>query len=203
MSYTLHLNDLPDDLQLGNSIAVDSETMGLLPWRDRLCVVQLSSGDDHAHIIQFKAGNYEAPNLKKILLDKEVLKIFHYARFDMAVFQKYLGVVSEPVYCTKIASRLCRTFTDRHGLRDLCRDLLGVEVSKEKQSSDWGAAELSREQLAYAANDVLYLHRIKDKLEEILIREGRQQIAHECHDFLKTRVAVDLAGWPDWDIFAH
>ena len=203
MSYTLHEGDLPDGLEIKDSIAVDTETMGLRPERDRLCLVQLSTGDGHAHLVRFKGTEYEAPNLKAVLQDEKITKILHFARFDLAVFQKYFGIYCEPVYCTKIASKLCRTFTDRHGLKSLVQDLLGTEISKEKQSSDWGAEELSDEQLHYAANDVLYLHQLKDRLEEMLIREGRQHLAYNCFKMLNTRAEMDLLGWYQTDIFAH
>jgi len=199
----LHKNDLPDGLKLGPIVAVDSETLGLNPLRDRLCLVQLSDGDGTCHAVQFDAGAYAAPNLKRLFADKSTLKLFHYARFDVAMFQRWLGVATTPIYCTKIASKLVRTYTDKHGLKDLVRELLCVEISKEQQSSDWGAAELSERQLAYAANDVAFLHRLKDALDAMLAREGRTALAQACFDFLPTRVALDLAGWPDVDIFAH
>jgi len=199
----LHKNDLPDGLKLGPIVAVDSETLGLNPARDRLCLVQLSDGDGTCHAVQFDAGAYAAPNLKRLFADKSTLKLFHYARFDVAMFQRWLGVATTPIYCTKIASKLVRTYTDKHGLKDLVRELLCVEISKEQQSSDWGAAELSERQLAYAANDVAFLHRLKDALDAMLAREGRTALAQACFDFLPTRVALDLAGWPDVDIFAH
>lgn len=202
MSITLHKNDLPDGLDLGSSIAIDTETMGLKPDRDRLCVVQLSSGDGTAHLVQFGKDSYDAPNLKKIIEDKKVLKIFHFARFDVAIMKKYLNVTCDNVYCTKIASKLVRTYTDKHGLRYLCRDILGVELNKQQQSSDWGASELSAEQLSYAASDVLYLHRIMEKLDTMLEREGRTALARNCFDFLATRADLDLLGWPE-DIFEH
>jgi ribonuclease D len=199
----LHRGDLPAGLDLGGVVAIDTETMGLNPHRDRLCLVQLSSGDGDAHLVQFAADRYEAPNLRALLTDRAVLKLFHFARFDVAVLRHSLGVLPEPIYCTKIASRLTRTFTDRHGLKDLCRDLLGVELSKQQQSSDWGAAELADEQLRYAASDVLYLHRLRERLDEMLAREGRSEIARRCFEFLPTRALLDLAGWPELDIFAH
>jgi ribonuclease D len=199
----LHKNDLPDGLKLGPIVAVDSETLGLNPARDRLCLVQLSDGDGTCHAVQFDAGAYAAPNLKRLFADKSTLKLFHYARFDVAMFQRWLGVATTPIYCTKIASKLVRTYTDKHGLKDLVRELLCVEISKEQQSSDWGAAELSERQLAYAANDVAFLHRLKDALDAMLEREGRTALAQACFDFLPTRVGLDLAGWPDIDIFAH
>lgn len=202
MTITLHKGDLPSDLDLGNSVAIDSETMGLDPRRDRLCLVQLSSGDGNAHLVQF-TDRYDAPNLVKLLSDASVLKLFHYGRFDIAMFQRFLGVQTRPVYCTKIASRLIRTYTDRHGLRDLCRELLGVEISKQQQSSDWGAPDLTEEQLAYAASDVLYLHRLKEVLDGLLQREGRTDIAEACFEFLPTRAELDLLGWEEPEIFAH
>jgi len=199
----LHKNDLPDGLTLGPVVAIDSETLGLNPYRDRLCLVQLSSGDGVCHAVQFEAGRYAAPNLKRMLADPKVLKLFHFGRFDMAMFKRWLGVDTKPVYCTKIASKLVRTYTDKHGLKDLVKELLGVELSKEQQSSDWGAATLSERQLAYAANDVAYLHQLKDALDAMLAREGRTALAQACFDFLPYRVELDLAGWPDTDIFAH
>lgn len=199
----LHQGDLPDGLTFGPSVAIDSETMGLRPERDRLCVVQLSAGDGTAHCVRFAKGAYAAPNLKKLLADPATLKIFHFARFDVAVCAKYLGVRVTPIYCTKIASRLVRTFTDRHGLKDLCRDLIGKELSKEQQSSDWGAADLTQAQLNYAAADVLYLHALKAKLDDMLGREGRTHLAQACFDFLGTRADLDLLGWGEEDIFAH
>jgi len=198
----LYRNDLPDGLDLGPVIAIDTETMGLNPHRDRLCLVQLCAGDGQAHLVQMVDG-YDAPNLKKLLTDPNRLKLFHFARFDVAVMKKYLGVVTAPIYCTKIASRLVRTFTDRHGLKDLVRDLLGVEISKQMQSSDWGAATLSPEQLKYAASDVLHLHAMREKLDEMLARENRTAYAQACFDFLPVRAELDLAGWEEIDIFAH
>lgn len=203
MKIKLHKNDLPDGLDLGSVVAIDSETLGLNPNRDRLCLVQLSSGDGTAHAVQFAPGNYAAPNLKRMLADPKVLKLFHFARFDMAMFRRYLDVMTGPVYCTKIASKLVRTYTDRHGLKDLVKELLGVDMSKEQQSSDWGAPELSDKQLAYAASDVAHLHKLKDALDAMLAREGRTALAKACFDFLPARVELDLAGWPDVDIFAH
>ena len=203
MAITLHRGDLPAGLKFGDSVAIDSETMGLNPHRDRLCVVQLSAGDGDCHLVQFAAGSYAAPNLKALLRDEAVLKIFHFARFDLAALRHYLGVDCAPVYCTKIASRLVRTFTDRHGLKDICRDLLGVELSKQQQSSDWGAAELTQEQLAYAASDVLHLHALKRRLDEMLARENRADLAAACFRFLPARARLDLEGWPDTDIFSH
>ncbi len=206
MDIHLHQNDLPDGLDLGPVIAVDTETLGLNLVRDRLCLAQLSAGDGTAHLVQWPAGGgdaYDAPNLKALLGDPKQLKLFHYARFDLAVLQRDLGVVAAPVYCTKIASKLVRTFTDRHGLKDLCRDLLGVELSKQQQTSDWGAAQLSEQQQAYAASDVLYLHDLKTRLDELLVRQDRTAFAEKCFEFLPTRAALDLAGWDEEDIFAH
>ena len=203
MSISLHQFDLPDGFALSGDLAVDTETLGLNLNRDRLCVVQLSTGDGSAHLVHFPEPNYAAPNLKALLGDEGRTKIFHFARFDLAVIERDLGVTCRPVYCTKVASRLVRTFTDRHGLRDLCRDLLEVEISKQQQSSDWGAAELTEAQIAYAASDVLYLHRLKEKLEVMLAREGRGELAQACFDFLPWRARLDLAGWPEVDIFAH
>ena len=203
MTVHLYRGDLPDDLDLGPVVAVDSETMGLNPHRDRLCVVQLSSGDGSAHLVKFDDAGYDAPNLGRLLTDPGTLKLFHFARFDIAAMRRYLGVATAPVYCTKIASKLVRTYTDRHGLRDLCRELLGVEISKQQQSSDWGAPALSAEQQAYAAADVLHLHRLRAELDRRLARENRTHIAEACFGFLPTRAALDLAGWPQEDIFAH
>lgn len=203
MNPTLHKNDLPSGLDLGDSVAVDTETMGLNPSRDRLCLVQLSAGDDTCHMVQFPDAKYDAPNLTALLGDPKVTKLFHFARFDLAVLKRYLGVTCSPLYCTKTASKLVRTFTDRHGLKDLCRDLLGVEISKQQQSSDWGAAKLTDEQVRYAAADVLYLHRLRDKLDAMLEREGRSALAESCFGFLPGRAELDLAGWSDVDIFAH
>ncbi|MEM8915533.1 MAG: ribonuclease H-like domain-containing protein, partial [Pseudomonadota bacterium] len=188
---------------LGPSIAVDTETLGLNPHRDPLCLVQLSSGDGAAHLVQLDRSSYDAPVLKSVLADRAVLKIFHFARFDVAVLSKYLGIECAPIYCTKIASKLVRTYTDRHGLKDLCRELLDVEISKQQQSSDWGADHLSDEQMAYAASDVLYLHRLRDKLDLMLAREGRSDLAERMFAFLPTRAELDLAGWPDIDLFSH
>ncbi len=203
MSIHLHHGDLPEGVVFGNSVAIDTETMGLDPNRDRLCLVQLSAGDGVCHLVQFAKGAYAAPRLKALLTDPAVLKIFHFGRFDIAMLQRYLGAIARPVYCTKIASRLVRTFTDRHGLKDLARDLLGVEISKQQQSSDWGSPELSDEQLRYAASDVLHLHALKAKLDEMLAREGRTALAQSCFDFLPTRALLDLGGWAAEDIFAH
>ena len=202
-SVELHEGDLPAGLGFGDSVAVDSETMGLNPHRDRLCLVQLSSGDGACHLVRFANGNYDAPNLKAVLADPAVTKLFHYARFDVAMFRHHLGVTCAPLYCTKIASKLVRTYTGQHGLKDLCRELLGIGLDKEQQSSDWGAAELSADQLRYAANDVLHLHALRRKLDEMLAREGRTQLAKTCFQFVSTRAALDLEGWSDQDIFAH
>ncbi len=203
MKIKLHKGDLPDGLDLGPVVAIDSETLGLNPQRDRLCLVQLSAGDGSAHMVQFAAGTYDAPNLKRMLADPAVTKLFHFARFDVAMFRQYLGVVTRPIYCTKIASKLVRTYTDKHGLKDIVKELLNVDLSKEQQSSDWGAPELSEKQLAYAANDVAYLHRLKEVLDTMLAREGRTQFAKACFEFLPTRSELDLAGWSEVDIFEH
>ena len=203
MKIHLYKGDLPDGLNLGPLVAIDTETLGLNPNRDRLCLAQLSSGDGVCHAVQFAPDGYAAANLKKLLADPKVTKLFHFARFDVAVFRHYLGVDCKPVYCTKIASKLVRTYTDRHGLKDLVRELLGVELSKEQQSSDWGASELSEKQLAYAANDVAYLHQLKSVLDGMLAREGRTHLAKACFDFLPTRAELDLEGWEETDIFAH
>lgn len=194
---------MPDGLDLGNCIAVDSETMGLNPLRDRLCVVQVSAGDGDAHLVRFMPGVYNAPNLKAQLADPTRLKLLHFARFDIAAVQQYLGVVMAPVYCTKIASKLVRTYTDRHGLKDLCRELIGVELDKQQQSSDWGAKDISDAQKAYAASDVLYLHRLKGVLDHMLEREGRMAAAEAAFGYLPARAALDLAGFEATDIFAH
>lgn len=201
--YTLHKGDLPADVTFEGSVAVDTETLGLDPNRDRLCLVQLSGGDGHAHLVQPDSSSYDAPRLKALLSDPERLKIFHFARFDIAVLEKYLGVTVAPVYCTKIVSKLVRTYTDRHGLKDVVRETAGVDLSKAQQSSDWGAAELSQAQLDYAASDVLYLHAAKARLDQMLAREGRTELAARCFDFLPSRSALDLAGWDEIDIFAH
>ena len=206
LANALHRSDLPDGLDLGPLVAIDCETMGLNVPRDRLCMVQLSAGDGDAHLVQFPPGDesgYAAPNLKALLADRRTTKLFHFGRFDIAVIERYLSVRCEPVYCTKIASKLTRTFTDRHGLKDLCRDLLGVELSKQQQSSDWGATTLTQEQINYAASDVLHLHRLKEKLDEMLRREGRSEAAAACFRFLPTRAHLDLAGWSTEDIFSH
>lgn len=199
----LHKGDLPEGLTFGASVAIDSETLGLNPHRDRLCVVQLSAGDGIAHLVQFDGRDYSAPRLKALLADDSVLKIFHFARFDVAVLAKYLGVAVNPIYCTKIASKLVRTYTDRHGLKDITSELLGVELSKQQQSSDWGAATLTQQQMAYAASDVLHLHALKSRLDEMLAREGRTHLAAAAFDFLPIRAQLDLAGYQDMDIFAH
>ncbi|MGL4728690.1 MAG: ribonuclease D [Bosea sp. (in: a-proteobacteria)] len=203
MTIRLHRGDLPDGYQAGDSIAVDTETLGLNPLRDRLCVVQLSKGDGTADVVQIKRGGPRAVNLRKLMADRKVTKIFHFARFDLAVLSHALGVMPTPVYCTKIASRLSRTYTDRHGLKDLTREVLGIDLSKQQQSSDWAAEELSEAQLAYAASDVLHLHELKARLDVMLTREGRQAMAQECFRFLPTRARLDLAGWPEEDIFSH
>jgi ribonuclease D len=203
VSIHLHHGDLPAGVDFGASVAIDTETMGLDPNRDRLCLVQLSAGDGVSHLVQFAPGAYGAPRLKALLVDPAVLKIFHFARFDVAMLRRYLGVATAPVYCTKIASRLARTFTDRHGLKDLVREVLGIELSKQQQSSDWGAPELSDEQLKYAAADVLHLHALRAKLDQMLAREGRTPLAQACFDFLPTRALLDLGGWGAEDIFAH
>ena len=199
----LYRGDLPPGLDFGDAVAVDCEAMGLNSNRDRLCVVQLSAGDGVCHLVQLDKDEYDAPNLKAVLANKKITKIFHYARFDVGILKRFLGIDCTPVYCTKIASRLARTYTDRHGLKDVCRELVGVELSKEQQSSDWGAETLSESQINYAAIDVLYLHQIRDELEKILAREGRKELAQKCFDFLETRAALDIEGWPDLDIFAH
>lgn len=203
MSHKVYALDLPDDLHLGSEVAIDCETMGLHPHRDRLCVVQLSNGDGRAHLVQIEKGQTSAPNLERLLADPKVLKLFHFGRFDIAALQNTFGVVTTPVYCTKIASRLVRTYTDRHGLKALLQELLSIDISKQQQSSDWGATELSRAQVEYAASDVLYLHRLRDALQVMLEREDRADLAQTCFDFLPTRARLDLVGWPDTDIFAH
>jgi ribonuclease D len=203
MTVRLHRGDLPDLSRFGREVAIDTETMGLDPHRDRLCVVQLSAGDGSADVVQIPPGASEAPNLVKLLGDPSVTKIFHFARFDVAVLQHRFGVVTGPVYCTKIASKLARTYTDRHGLKDLVKELLNVDLSKQQQSSDWGQDKLSDAQLDYAASDVLYLHDLKRHLDRILAREGRLELAQKCFEFLPTRTALDLGGWEETDIFAH
>ncbi|MGL4240744.1 MAG: ribonuclease D [Beijerinckiaceae bacterium] len=203
MTIHYHRGDLPDDVSFTGSVAIDTETMGLNPHRDRLCAVQLSGGDGHAHVVQILPGQRKAPNLARLLKDRSVLKIFHFARFDLAVLTHAFGAMPNPVYCTKIASRLTRTFTDRHGLKDLVKELLNVELSKQQQSSDWGAETFSEAQLAYAASDVLHLHQLMAKLDHMLARESRTDMAKACFTFLPTRARLDLAGWPEEDIFAH
>ena len=203
MTIHLHQNDLPDGLDLGPVVAVDTETMGLIPGRDRLCLVQLSAGDGSAHLVQIARGQTSAPRLEALMADPGTLKLFHYARFDIAALHAAFGVVTRPVWCTKIASKLVRTYTDRHGLKYLLQEMLEIDISKQQQSSDWGAETLTDAQMAYAASDVLYLHRLKDALDQRLEREGRSEIAQACFDFLPTRAALDLAGWPETDIFAH
>jgi ribonuclease D len=200
----LHEGDLPDGvLQGAPAVAVDSETMGLVLGRDPLCVVQISAGDGEAHVVRLRRPAYDAPNLKRLLADRDVLKIFHFGRFDIAMFLLHLGVLTAPVYCTKIASRLARTYTDRHGLKDLVKEVLSVDLSKTQQSSDWGAAKLTPEQVAYAASDVTFLHALKARLDEMLEREGRMALAKACFEYLPHRAALDVAGWADVDIFAH
>lgn len=203
MTNHVYKGDLPDDLDLGPIVAIDCETMGLNPKRDRLCVVQLSSGDGNAHLVQVAKGQTSAPNLCRILEDPNVLKLFHFGRFDIAAMFEAFGALTAPVYCTKIASRLIRTYTDRHGLKNLLQELLAIDISKQQQSSDWGAKRLSKAQIEYAASDVLYLHQLRESLNQMLIREGRMEVAQSCFDFLPTRAQLDLAGWPDTDIFAH
>lgn len=203
MTIRLHKGDIPDPHRYGDAVAIDTETLGLNPLRDRLCLVQLSGGDGTADLVQIAPGQSEAPNLIKLLADPAVTKLFHFARFDIAVLYHTFGVMAEPLYCTKIASRLARTYTDRHGLKDLARELLDVDLSKQQQSSDWGSDTLSQAQQAYAASDVLYLHALRDKLEKQLAREGRAEFAAACFRFLPTRARLDLAGWQDDDIFAH
>jgi ribonuclease D len=203
MTIRLHRGDLPDLSAYKGAVAIDTETLGLDPHRDRLCVVQLSPGDGSADVVQIAAGQTKAPNIERLLADKSITKIFHFARFDLASMANAFGVMAEPVYCTKIASRLARTYTDKHGLKDLARELLGVDLSKQQQSSDWGADELSDAQVAYAATDVLHLHALKEKLDAMLAREGRAELAAACYRFLPDRVRLDLAGWAVEDIFAH
>jgi ribonuclease D len=203
MTIRLHRGDLPDLSAYKGAVAIDTETLGLDPHRDRLCVVQLSPGDGSADVVQIAAGQKKAPNIERLLADKSIIKIFHFARFDLASMANAFGVLAEPVYCTKIASRLARTYTDKHGLKDLARELLGVDLSKQQQSSDWGADELSDAQVAYAATDVLHLHALKVKLDAMLAREGRAELAAACYRFLPDRVRLDLAGWAAEDIFSH
>jgi ribonuclease D len=204
MTIHFHIGDLPDGLDLGLCVAVDTETLGLNPIRDRLCLVQLSAGDGDAHLVQLAADGYaQAKNLKALLANQKVLKIFHFARFDVAAIYKYLGVRCAPVYCTKIAAKMTRTYTEKNGLKEICKDLLGIEISKQQQTSDWGQAVLSAEQQSYAAGDVLYLHALKEKFDDLLAREGRTQLAQDCFNFLPTRGELDLLGWADPDIFEH
>lgn len=203
MQHSVYQNDLPDGLDFGPVVAIDCEAMGLSPARDRLCVVQLSAGDGRAHLVQVARGQTEAPNLVRLLRDPSVLKLFHYGRFDIALLHHSFGALAAPVYCTKIASRLVRTYTDRHGLKNLVAELLGEDISKQQQSSDWGAETLSDAQISYAAADVLHLHALRDILDAMLAREGRTRLAQRCFDFLPTRAMLDLEGWPDTDIFAH
>lgn len=203
MTIHLHHGDLPDGLDLGKVVAIDTETMGLNPHRDRLCLAQFSSGDGDAHLVKFAPGPINAPNLKNLVGNTDVLKLFHFGRFDIAVLARHLGIAAFPVYCTKIASKLCRTYTDRHGLKAICGELLNVDISKQQQSSDWGADTLTQEQQEYAASDVLYLHRLRAELDKRMIREGRMQMAEACFQFLPTRAILDLNGWPEVDIFDH
>lgn len=203
MAIKLYKGDLPPGLDFGSFVAVDTETLGLVPRRDKLCLVQLSAGDGNAHLVQLDRSSYDAPNLKALFANPAVTKIFHYARFDVAVIKHYLGVDTAPLYCTKIASKLTRTYTDRHGLKDLVKELLGIELNKQQQSSDWGAHMLSDPQKQYAAQDVLYLHELKSRLDQMLAREGREAVARACFDFIPTRAALDLSGWTEEDVFAH
>ncbi|HEX2752534.1 MAG TPA: ribonuclease D [Alphaproteobacteria bacterium] len=203
MTVTLHHGDLPADVTFGDTVAIDTETLGLKPHRDRLCLVQLSAGDSTVHLVKFEKNSYNAPNLQKLLADPQVTKLFHFGRFDIAIMQQYLGVTAAPVYCTKIASKLTRTFTNFHGLKNLCKDLLSVELDKQQQTTDWGADELTPEQMDYAASDVLYLHKLRDALNGMLAREGRTEMAQACFDFLPTRAVLDLKGWAEEDIFSH
>jgi ribonuclease D len=203
MAIKLYKGDLPHGLDFGSAVAVDTETLGLVPRRDKLCLVQLSSGDGNAHLVQLDRSNYDAPNLKALLTNPEVVKIFHFARFDVAVIKYYLGIDVAPLYCTKIASKLTRTYTDRHGLKDLIKELLGIELNKQQQSSDWGAHVLSDPQKQYAAQDVIYLHELKARLDQMLAREGRSEVARACFAFVPARAALDLAGWTEEDVFAH
>ena len=203
MTITMHKGDLPENLDFGESVAVDTETLGLVPKRDPLCLIQLSSGDGTAHLLQFDRSKYDAPNLKKVLSNPNCEKIFHFARFDVAVIKHYLGIDCSPIYCTKIASKLARTYTDKHGLKDICKELLGVELSKNEQTSDWSLEELSDEQKTYAASDVLYLHKLKSILEGKLEKVNRKELAQNCFDFISTRAYLDLNGWSEIDIFRH
>ncbi len=203
MTNHLYQNDLPDDLDLGPIVAIDCETMGLNPHRDRLCLIQMSSGDGDCHLVQIKPGQTEASNICKLLANPDVLKLFHYGRFDIAAMAQAFGTVAAPVYCTKIVSKLVRTYTDRHGLRNLLQDTLGIDISKFQQQSNWGSENLTDAQLSYAASDVLHLHKLREVLNERLEREGRTEMAQACFDFLPMRAQLDLAGWPDQDIFSH
>jgi ribonuclease D len=203
MAIKLYKGDLPAGLDFGPAVAVDTETLGLLPRRDKLCVVQLSGGDGNAHMVQIDRSSYEAPHLKALLVDPKVTKIFHFARFDVAVLKHYFGIDVTPLYCTKIASKLVRTYTDRHGLKDLVKELLGIELNKQQQSSDWGAHVLTDAQKQYAAQDVIYLHEIKSRLDQMLAREGRAELAQQCFSFIPVRAALDLGGWTEDDVFAH
>ena len=203
MANFLYQNDLPDGLELGPIVAIDCETMGLVPHRDRLCLIQMSGGDGNCHLVQLSTKQTEAPNLCRMLTDPDVLKLFHFGRFDIAVMYNRFGALATPVYCTKIASKLVRTFTDRHGLKILLQDMLSIDISKHQQQSDWGAPKLTEAQLDYAASDVLYLHKLKDAFDGLLAREGRTEIAQSCFDFLPTRARLDLMGWPETDIFSH
>ena len=203
MTVYLHKNDLPDDVKFSGSVAIDTETQGLSLVRDKLCLVQLSSGDGNAHIVQVNRDTFDCPNLKALMADQNIEKIFHFARFDVAIIKRDLGIVPTPVFCTKVASGLVRTYTDRHGLKDVCRELLGVDISKQQQSSDWASEELTEAQLNYAASDVLYLHRLQMILTARLIREGRMELAKACFEFLPARAELDLGGWQDIDIFSH
>ena len=203
MTVTLHHGDIPANISFGTSVAIDTETMGLKPVRDRLCLVQLSAGDDNAHIVQFKADQYAAPNLRKLLADPKVTKLFHFGRFDIATLWMHLNVLTTPVYCTKIASRLARTFTQHHSLKTLCSELLDIDLDKQQQTTDWGADNITPEQIKYAASDVLYLHKLRISLDAILIREGRMHLAQSCFSFLPSRALLDVAGWSEEDVFAH
>lgn len=203
MTNHLYKGDLPDDVKFSGSVAVDTEAMGLNNLRDRLCVVQLSSGDGHSHVVHFNKDEFDCPNIKKLMEDSSVTKIFHFARFDVAIIKQYLGVNTNSVYCTKIASKLIRTYTNNHGLKDLCSEILERKLSKQQQSSDWGANKLTKDQVNYAASDVLYLHKLRERLDEMLERESRKEMAYKCFDFLQTRAELDLAGWIEDDIFAH
>lgn len=207
-SLHVHRGDLPPDVNFGSCVAIDTETLGLRLRRDKLCVVQLSAGDGSCHLVHFPpqmraSGAYDAPRLRALLGDPAITKLFHFGRFDIAMLHLHLGVLARPVFCTKIAAKLVRTYTDRQGLKELCRELLGIELSKEQQSSDWGAEELTPERIRYAANDVLFLHRLRERLQEMLVREGRLDLAEACFRFLPERALLDLAGWPEEDIFAH